>query len=130
MVHYQADYIFGCVNQKRVLPIITKYFNRDISENIERYSKYDFTDTLYNYELKTRKNTLNKYADTMITLNKLTSSDKRLILLFSFTDKLAYIEYNEDIFKNFRTCNFSRANLEYDKKIHIYIPIELLTIIE
>lgn len=130
MVHYQNDYIFGTENQKAVLPKIISYFNREIIENEGQYSKYDFTDSLYNYELKTRKNTLNKYPDTMITMNKLSKSKKGLILLFSFIDKLAYIEYDPEQFKTFRTSNFSRANIEEDKKKHIYIPVNLLTIIE
>ncbi len=129
MVHFENDYIFGTENQKKVLPHIIQHFNRDITENEGQYCKFDFTDAHYNYELKSRKNTLNKYPDTMITMNKLQQSDKGLILLFSFTDCLAYIEYDPELFSTFRTQNFSRAKIETDKKIHIFIPINLLTVI-
>ena len=129
MVNFENDYIFGSENQKLVLPQIIEHFKRNIKENEERYAKYDFEDDLFNYELKTRKNTLNKYPDTMITMNKLKKGKKGLILLFSFTDHLAYIEYEPELFKTFRTSNFSRAQIEEDKKMHIYIPIQHLTII-
>ena len=105
------------------------FFNRDIKENLNQYDKYDFEDESYNYELKTRKNSMLKYPDTMITLNKL-NDEKGLILLFSFTDKLTYIEYDKELFKTFRTNNFSRAKQEWDEKVHIYIPVEHLKIIE
>lgn len=129
MVHFENDYIFGTENQKIVLPQIIQHFNRPIVENPGQYAKYDFTDDLYNYELKSRKNTLNKYPDTMITMNKLNEGSKGLILLFSFTDCLAYIEYDAELFKTFKTSNFSRAKIEADKKMHIFIPTDLLTII-
>lgn len=129
MVHYHSCYKYGVENQKIVLPIIRNYFNRNIIEHAEQYSKYDFSDNEYNYELKSRKINLNKFPTTMITLNKIDKT-KPLILLFKFTDKLTYIEYNEQLFKTFEIKDFSRANLRGDYKPHIYIPIEYLTIIE
>lgn len=129
MVHFEEDYLYGTEKQKIVLPQIIEHFQRDIKENAGQYSKFDFVDDLYNYELKSRKNTINKYPDTMITMNKLNKSSKGLILLFNFTDCLAYIEYNPDLFKTFRTQNFSRAGFDWDKKEHIYIPIDYLTVI-
>lgn len=129
MVHWNEDYKFGIQNQKIVFPKVKLFFNRDIKENLNQYDKYDFEDESYNYELKTRKNSMLKYPDTMITLNKL-NDEKGLILLFSFTDKLTYIEYDKELFKTFRTNNFSRAKQEWDEKVHIYIPVEHLKIIE
>jgi hypothetical protein len=129
MVHYQNDYIYGTEKQKDVLPKIQNYFKRIIKENPEQYAKFDFEDESYNYELKSRKNTLNKYPDTMITLNKCNADNKGLILLFNFTDTLAYIEYDKELFKTFRTQNFSRAQQQWDMKEHIFIPINLLTMI-
>jgi hypothetical protein len=129
MVHWTNSFKYGIEQQKIVLPIIQNYFNRDIIEHTEQYSKYDFSDEQYNYELKSRTNNLNKYPTTMITLNKIDKS-KPLILLFKFTDKLTYIEYDETLFNSFEVKKFSRAQKEWDKKNHIYIPIEYLTIIE
>ena len=130
MVHWHTDYLYGTEKQKDVLPRIINYFNRDIKENEGQYAKYDFTDDLYNYELKSRKNTLNKYPDTMITMNKLNNKMKKLILLFNFTDNLAFIEYDEELFKTFKTNSFSRAKESWDEKMHVYIPIEYLQIID
>jgi hypothetical protein len=129
MVHFHCSYKYGVEQQKLILPIIRQYFNREIIEHTEQYAKYDFSDDQYNYELKSRTFNMNRYPTTMITLNKIDKS-KPLILLFKFTDKLTYIEYNEALFKTFEIKDFSRANLRGDYKPHIYIPIEYLTIIE
>lgn len=129
MVHFKDSYKYGINQQKIVLPLIKNFFNRNIIEHTEQYAKYDFSDDQYDYELKSRTNTLNKYPTTMITLNKLQDS-KPLILLFKFTDKLAYIEYDKELFKTFEVKQFSRAQLKHDEKLHIYIPIEHLKIIE
>ena len=130
MVHFENDYRYGTEKQKDVLPKLLDFFGREIHENLGQYAKFDFTDDLYNYELKSRKNPINQYPDTMITLNKCISGSKPTILLFNFTDKLAYIEYEPELFKTFKTKMFSRANLKWDEKEHVYIPINLLKIIE
>jgi hypothetical protein len=128
-MHWTNSFKYGIQQQKIVLPIIQKYFNRDIIEHLEQYSKYDYSDEMYNYELKSRTNNLNKYPTTMITLNKIDKT-KPLILLFKFTDKLTYIEYDETLFNTFEVKQFSRAKQEWDEKNHIYIPIQYLKVIE
>jgi hypothetical protein len=129
MVHWTNSYHYGVKQQQIVLPIIKEYFNRNIIEHTEQYAKYDFSDDIYNYELKSRTNNMCRFDTTMITLNKIDKS-KPLILLFKFTDKLTYIEYDETLFNTFEIKQFSRAQEKYDMKNHIYIPIKYLTIIE
>ena len=61
----------------------------------------------------------------MIAVDKL---EPNVILLFKFTDdKLAYIEYNEEQFKNYKVELFTKYTVP---KKHIYIPIDDLTLIE
>lgn len=128
MVHWTNSYKYGIEQQKIVLPIIKQFFNRNIIEHTSQYAKYDFSDDQYDYELKSRTNTLNRYPTTMITLNKL--QDKPLILLFKFTDRLAYIEYDKTLFDTFEVKQFSRAQQKWDEKSHVYIPIEYLKVID
>jgi hypothetical protein len=126
MVHYQQDFIYGIEKENEVVKKIRKFFNRDIKKNAERYAKFDFEDDEYNYELKSRKFNYSKFPTTMITENKL-CGQKRLILLFNFTDALYYIEYDEIKFATYERRNFSRAGIDFDRKIHVYIPINDLT---
>ncbi len=121
-MHYKNSYEFGKKNELIVLEILKDYWNdRNIIHSTDRWSKYDYSDEQYKYELKTRTNNYSRYPTTMITSNKL---QPNTILLFSYTDGLYYIEYNEDKFKTYETKSFSRAGIEWDEKLHVYIPIQ------
>lgn len=126
MVNYEHSYKFGKAGEKRVLPVITEFFKREVLATEDRYSKYDFICPEYNYEVKSRTNCFNKYPDTMITMNKLIDGDKPLILLFNFTDALYYIQYDAELFSKFSKIMFSRVNEEWDEKEHVYIPLQYL----
>jgi hypothetical protein len=128
MVHFEKCYKMGKKGESEILPILKEYFKRDIQEYPEKFSKYDFFDDIYEYECKTRRNTINRYDTTMITSNKL-RDDKPLILLFNYTDCIGYIEYNKDKFNKYQKEMFSRAGISEDEKNHVYIPISDLIII-
>jgi hypothetical protein len=132
MVHFKKSYQFGKKQEAIVLPLIREFFADDAIRPTEgQYCKYDFTSNDYNFELKSRTISVERYPTTMITCNKLISSeDKRLLLLFSFTDGLYFVEYDDDIFSSFEKKQFSRAGLDWDEKEHIYIPIDYLKLIK
>jgi hypothetical protein len=129
MVHFHNSYIFGKREEVLILPIISEHFGREIKPYEERYAKHDFYCTEYNYEVKSRTNTFAKYPTTMITSNKVTG-DKKLIFVFNFVDCLAVIEYNEERFAKYERQMFSRAQIETDEKVHLFIPIGDLEIIK
>lgn len=128
MVHYPNSYKFGKAEEEIVLPILRTHFGRDIQPYEQRYAKHDFFDDEYNYEVKSRTNTIGKYPTTMITGDKI-AGNKKLIFLFNFVDCLAYIEYNAETFAKYEQQMFSRAKMRMDEKPHIYIPIEDLVVI-
>lgn len=131
MVNIEADYLRGIQKQREVLPIIKEYFqSKDMIENEKRYSKYDFYDEKNVYELKSRTNKKATYPTTLLTCNKITDTDKKIIFLFAFTDELCYIEYNFSLFSTFERRPFSRINELTDEKYYYFIPIEhLITIL-
>ena len=132
MVHWNNSYEYGKVQEDKVYPVIKEYFDADtITQSKGQYAKYDYIGDGVNYELKSRTNKYDAYPTTMLTCNKFpTTKDTRLICLFNFTDKLAFIEYDEEKFHTFTTALFSRAGCCWDEKNHIYIPIEDLTVIK
>jgi len=129
MVHYPQSYRFGKEQETRVTPIINQYFGRTIIPTTERYDRFDYKCNDFNYEMKSRTCKMETYPDTMITCNKLDISDKPIILLFNFLDKLCYIEHDQELFKDFRKILFSRSSQDWDKKEHIFIPIQHLKVI-
>ena len=123
---YPADYKFGTAQEDLVLQKIQKFFERDIKKSEDRFAKSDFFDDEYYYELKSRKNAYSKYPTTMITEDKI-REDKKLILLFNFTDGLYSIGYDKEKFSKYEKKMFSRVNISWNEKPHVYIPIQDLT---
>lgn len=130
MVNWENSYIFGKKQESTILPLIRSYFGREITPTKDRYAKYDYYDDDFNYEVKSRTNTMKAYKTTMITKNKTEGSDKPVILLFNYKDCLAYIKYEEEQFKDYLVEQFSRAGVQADEKPHLFIPIDHLSVIE
>jgi hypothetical protein len=131
MVHYHNDYIWGKEQEDYTYPILKAYFKTDLKQYTSQYDDFDFYDEESDYEQKSRKNTYSAFDETMITLNKTQkATDKKIKLVFNFTDGIYWIVYDEALFAGFRRESFSRANLRADEKDHIYIPIHLLTLIK
>lgn len=129
-IFYPADYKFGTAEEDRITPLLNDFFNREIKRSEDKFAKHDFYDDEYTYEVKSRTNTYNKYPTTMITQDKIFKQpNKKLILLFNFTDGLYYIEYDEEKFKTYESKMFSRAKVSWNEKPHVYIPIEHLSLL-
>jgi hypothetical protein len=131
MVHYHDDYLWGKEQENYTYPILKEYFKTDLKQYTSQYDDFDFYDEESEYEQKSRRNNYNDYAETMITLNKTQkATEKNIKLVFNFADGIYWILYDEEIFKNFNRKAFSRADIKTDEKDHIYIPINLLTLIK
>ena len=131
MPFYRKEYEEGRKSELDVLPIIANYFGRELKTYPEVYAKYDYHDSNTNYELKSRRFQFDKYPTTMITLDKTanTESDKDLIFIFNFTDKITYIKYDKEKFAKYEVKEFSRWDRQDKPKQHLYIPITDLTLI-
>lgn len=131
MVHYHDDYLWGKEQENYTYPILKEYFKTDLKQYPSQYDDFDFYDEDSDYEQKSRRNTYACYSETMITLNKTQkATDKKIKLVFNFSDAIYWIEYDEELFKTFNRKLFSRAEIKSDEKDHIYIPINLLTLIK
>jgi len=120
------DCKFGNYNELLILPIIKKFFNRNIIKTTDKYNKYDYIDNDYKYELKSRRNKYNQYPTTLIGYDKLTNS--KTIFLFNFIDGLYYINYEKELFDTFEKKPFVRnyRGVNDIKKDYLFIPIEYL----
>lgn len=120
------DCKFGNDNEMIILPIIKKFFNRNIIKTTDKYNKYDYIDNIYKYELKSRRNKYNQYPTTLIGYDKLTNS--KTIFLFNFIDGLYYINYEKELFDTFEKKPFVRnyRGVNDIKKDYLFIPIEYL----
>ena len=122
----RLDLEYGLKKEDEVLPIIREYFKRDISKATDKYSKYDYKDDIYKYELKSRKNSINTYPTVLINADK---ANPNTYLLFNFTDGLYYIKFRPIRFSKFERKLFQRSyrreGNDYKNDV-IYIPINKL----
>ena len=69
--NFNQRYAKGKEAEEKILPIIIKYFNREIQATTKKTDRFDFVCPDYKYELKARTNDFDKYPTTMIGLNKI-----------------------------------------------------------
>lgn len=133
MLIKEVDEKFGFIKEDEYYNILKSFFDNTLQKVDNRYNLFDFIGEKCYIELKSRRNTHNKYPDTMIGCNKIEfamNTDKTIIFCFLFTDGLFYYIFNKDdiINKklNFRTGGRCDRNVN-EYKDYCYIPISLLT---
>ena len=127
---FKSDYSFGKKNEVNILSRINNYFKDDIKEVQKQTEVFDFEGNLNIYELKSRTNTYKAYNTTLLGYNKIIKANKGQVFIFSFTDGLYYIKYEEEIFKTFEKKMFvrnQRNDYNDTEKLYIFIPIDKLT---
>lgn len=123
---FKEDYEYGINKQKENLEKLREYFKDDIEPIEDIYSKSDFKGNNHYYEMKSRKITHDKYPTFMLSSDKIREN---LIVVYCYLDGLFYIEYDEELFKEFYKEKFKRNDridkIDYEKDIY-YIPIKYL----
>jgi len=101
MDSYIKNYNFGIEEENKKKECLENYFNCKLNHKINnRYCLYDYESECKNIyiEIKSRRNEKLKYDTTMIGYNKIEyfkrklEKNKRIILVFNFTDCLCYYE--------------------------------------
>ena len=124
----KEDIKFGALIEKIAIDKLQKHFNETITQYSDKFSKYDaFSDTA-KYEVKSRRNSFNTYPTTLITLKKVDNVEGLLRFVFLFTDCMAYIEYNKELFDTFEKSPiiYRRVGGNPSAVMHILIPINHL----
>jgi hypothetical protein len=118
----------GLTAEQKALPIIKNYFNREIKQTTDKYSRFDFECDKYIYELKTRNCKSTTYPTTMIATDKIIlNCEKKQYFLFQFEDGLYYIKYSPHKFIDFNKSQFNRTDRGFDiNKEYVFIPIKKL----
>ena len=133
MLIKEVDENFGFIKEDECYNILKAFFDNTLQKVDNRYNLFDFIGEECYIELKSRRNTHNKYPDTMIGCNKIEfamNTCKTVIFCFLFTDGLFYYKFNkDDIINNklrIRTGGRCDRNVN-EYKDYCYIPISLLT---
>jgi len=135
---FKKDLEFGLSKEEPVRKLLKKYFRdeEDIINTKDLYNnefcKYDYEGitTKKRYEVKSRTTKKNQYPTTILPVHKITSQTTKngLIIIFNFTDKCSYIEYDKNIFKTFEKKTFKIIREgKYDPPTpHFLIPVDML----
>ena len=128
------DVKFGADNEIKVIDIIKRHWKDDtITKTTDRYCKYDFENENCIWELKSRRNTKNKYPTTIIPEHKLIDNPKDYYFVFYFTDGCSYIKYDKELFDTFKRNPIRcwRKGGNSNPVLHIEIPVDkLMDIVE
>jgi hypothetical protein len=132
----ELDLQFGKEQEERLLTTIQRHFNDEtIKPTEDQFSYYDFQGKEYLFELKSRRNKLTAYPDTIISKNKIdkydeSKEDRNFVFLFNFTDGLYYVKYNKDLFNSLKISSITRYDRgRPEQSLYLCIPINHLTII-
>ena len=128
------DLEFGLSKEDEVLRRIRVYFvdGMEIQSTLQLYNNkfypydYEGLKTGNSFEVKSRRVKKNQYDTTIIPSHKIRKTDKKQYFLFNFIDKLCYIEYNEEKWKDFKRgmIQIRRSGIIDKPTEHIYIPIK------
>ncbi len=130
---FQNDLKFGLDKEQSVLEKLRLVFNDPtIEKTAGKFCSWDFESkgTGCKWELKSRRNTKDKYPTTIIPVHK--GKDGDIYFCFGFTDGLYYIKYDRERFSkyNVRTIKIYRTG-KYDPPTdHYEIPVGDLTLIQ
>lgn len=127
-----ADLLFGLSAEEKVINKLSVSFNETIKKTEDEFCRYDAVGTTgTKYEIKSRRNRMFAYPDTIIPVHK-TRVEGRLVFVFNFTDKLAYIVYNEEEFRAFKVSNISAVRKGGIRTSipHYHIPIAKLVVLD
>jgi hypothetical protein len=133
----KADLRFGVSAEEQVINRLNVAFKDDIVGTKELYQdpqkRWDAESMIdkTKYEIKTRRNTLNKYPTTIIPVHK-TEVGGRIVFVFNFTDKLSYIVYDAQRFSEYEIKDIRavRKGGHYTLLPHYCIPVGDLTILD
>ena len=132
-MHYkkrEQDLLMGTLNEDYIKDVICCHFNlANLTKTTFSHPMDFYCDDIY-FEVKSRRNTHNKYDTTMIGYNKIQwikeNNIKDVYFVFVFTDGDYYYKYNpEDKFETGIGGRNDRGKAEYKK--YCYIPIDKLT---
>ncbi len=128
---FAADFATGTASERSLLPVFNSVFGTTFTPT-GPYDPMDYTSPTTDIELKTRTNKYRQYPTTMLPTSKIrhaSTSPRRTVFAFQFTDGLYTIEYNPTLFSAFPTNEFQRTDRSdhTDRaQSYTFVPIKYL----
>ena len=128
---YEKDLKFGLTNEKKKLDFLNEYFDTDL-DMTTRYNLFDFVNSKYLIELKTRRTASKTYPTLMMGQNKINYGkevmDKKDVwFIFEFTDGVYGIRLNKEVLEKSNQNQFivcRRDRFREEKKLMCFLDTE------
>ena len=132
MTTYAADKAWGKAQEQLMYRYLKQYFGKLLKHNDDDFAAWDFEDSQTAVEMKSRKFLSFEYNDVMIKslkIDRCAAETRDCFLVFKFTDRLCYIEYNAAQFSQYRKKLMtikSREDKEEKPEWRTFIPLHHL----
>jgi hypothetical protein len=134
MKDYNIEKQFGIKSENNNIKTISTFFNQDFKKT-SKFHPIDFISDTHYLEIKSRTVSSSHYPTTIFPASKIDyikKYPKQTILVFIFTDNILYINYDEEVFKEFEQKEYKRAprlNFLDKPKQYLFIPINKLSVL-
>tara|TARA_R110002012_G_scaffold83682_2_gene210353 strand:- start:4197 stop:4613 length:417 start_codon:yes stop_codon:yes gene_type:complete len=124
---FQKDFTFGLEQEDIIKPKLEEHFGVKL-EKTATSARFDYIGENIYIELKSRRNEKYKYPTTMVGEGKykigleLLSQGNRIIYCFNFTDKLSFIEPQDNPVEIKTGGRCDRGRPELNK--YVFFPVE------
>lgn len=128
------DIAYGLASEKEMYKVIKNRFDKSLKRTTDKYALFDYESSTAKVELKSRKNTRDKYPTTMIGMNKIIECTRKpqfkYYFVFRFTDCVCYWKFSVKKYQSYVQSGGGRCDRGYDESsIYLYIPINELKIL-
>jgi hypothetical protein len=132
MLDIKTDLKYGLAKEEYILGLLKKTWNTDIKNTKDMYTEfciYDYEDPDgTTWELKSRRIRKTQFPTTILPVHKVRDVETKQVFVFNFTDKACYIEYDKNLFSQFKktVIHANRQTGTNNHGLHYEIPISLL----
>lgn len=125
-----TDEIYGLQKEVELFSKLKDIHGDTLKKTQNKYASFDFENDKCVLELKSRRNTKDKYPTTMVGFNKILKAhneDRDVYFYFNFTDGLYRWKYNPDEANNFPQGRGGRRDRGcVEENTYLYIPVKKL----
>lgn len=120
----KEDLEYGLEQEKIVMPLLSKFYNKELRKSTNQFAKYDFKCIGLRIELKSRRKYHNDYRTAFITKIKTDWAKNhpqyKYVIFFNYLDGLYYIDYDEVKFSKYKqTKTFVEKRNEWVMNLEI-----------
>jgi hypothetical protein len=137
---FEEDYAYGKLQEKLMFRYLRQFFGKLLIHNDNEFAPFDFQDPTTLVEMKSRKVNSYDYNTAMIKTLKIercefekSNNNMDCFLVFSFLDKLCYIEYNKAQFSKYeKKYMLIKSRVDFTEKYEwrTFIPISDLKVLK